>query len=446
MKKLVLNKVFCGFLTAAIIMACEAKLALAGDPSPSFATHAQTSGSRSSNYSSGGSMYAANSHTIMGDYGNSRSVSTNNANQGLIERHNFSVPNGGINSIYVPTSATNGFQKASAFSNDLPMKTAGKIIPIKPKFDSPKIIANQSGKANLIKPIPLSHPLSVPASANVLGNAAPIALNKLPPKTNLIVSALNNNFSAGTKPMAIMPNRTHPIGSQVLTELPINRVPIYWNANRSIILAAGTGMGQGGGVCTYVFMDQIPDGFNPDGTYIDWHEGGGGNVGDPTTDPIDPTTDPIDPTTDPTDPTTDPIDTNPNPDDPIKTVDDGKCLNSDIEKNLLDEVTAMLAEYVGSDGTIPYTPEELRILRELAAAQEAARAEQERQEAEAREAARAEQERQELKDDYENARMDRSRPKPLNDYGFWIPMGKDSNGEWIWEWLGPTGKNGRWKK
>ncbi|MGD0517577.1 MAG: hypothetical protein ABSA26_08585 [Thermoguttaceae bacterium] len=276
MKKLVLNKVFCGFLTAVIIMACEAKLALGSDHSPSVATHAQTSATRSSNYSSGGSMNTANSHTFMGDYG-----------------HN---------------SAANGFQKASTFSNDLPTKTAVKIISIKPKFDSRKIIANQSGKVNLIKPIPGSLTLSGTTSSGVLGSAAPIALNKVPPKTNLIISALNHNSSAGTKPMAIMPNRTHPIGSQVLTELPINRVPIYWNANRSVILAAGAGMGQGGGVCTYVLNDQSP-GDPGDGLGDSWGpqgstgEGGGGN-GDPTTDPIDPPTDPTDPPqpTNPNDP------------------------------------------------------------------------------------------------------------------------------------------------
>jgi hypothetical protein len=236
MKMLVLNKVFCSFLTAVTIMACEAKLSLAGGPSPSVATHAQTSITRSSNYSSGGSMNAANSRTFMGNYGQSAFVSTNNANQGLVERHDFSVPNGGINSVYVPTSAANGFQNSSAFSNDLPMKTAGKITPINPMFDSPKIVANQSGKVNLIKPISGSLTLSGTASSGVVGSAAPIALIKTPPKTSPIVSALNNNLSAGTHTVAISPTRTHPTGSQVLIEQPRKLVPIDLNTIRVISL------------------------------------------------------------------------------------------------------------------------------------------------------------------------------------------------------------------
>jgi hypothetical protein len=281
MKKLVLNKVFCSFLAAVTIMACEAELSLAGGPSPSVATHAQTSITRSANYSSGGSMNAANSRTFMGNYGQSRSVSTNNANQGLIARQNFSVLNGGNNSVYVPKSAANGFQKASAFNNDLPKIMVGKITPINPKFDSPKIMANHSETVNLIKPIKHPLPLSGSASSSVLGSGAPIALIKTPPKTNPIVSALNHNSSSGTKPVAIKPILTHPTGSQVHTEPPINRVAIDWNAIRTIILAAGARIGQDGGVVTQALNYRTPgdqDG-DDDGEYEDWGGGGGDGGG-----------------------------------------------------------------------------------------------------------------------------------------------------------------------
>jgi hypothetical protein len=281
MKKLVLNKVFCGFLTAVTIMACEAKLALAGGPSQGFASHAQTSGSRSSNYLSVGSMNAANSPTFMGNYGQSTFVSTNNANQGLIARHNFTVPISGNNSVYVPKSTANEFKKVSAFNNELPMKTAGKILPINTKFDSPKIIANQSRKVNLIKPISGSLALSGTASSGVQGSAAPIALIKAPPKTSPIVSALNHNSAAGTKPVAIRPILTHPTGSQVHTEPPINRAAIDWNAIRTIILAAGARIGQDGGVVTQALNYRTPGDpdDDDDGEYEDWG-GGGGDGGD----------------------------------------------------------------------------------------------------------------------------------------------------------------------
>jgi hypothetical protein len=281
MKKSVLNTVFCSFLAAVTIVACEAKLVLASGPSPSVATHAQTSITRSSNYASGGSMNAANSRTFMGNYGQSTFAATSNVNQGLNERRSFSVPNAGINSVYAPNSAANGFQKASAFSGGLPMTTAAKIIPIKPMFDSRKIIANQSGKVNLIKPIAGSLTLSGTASSVVLGSAAPIALIKTPPKTGPIVSALNHNSTAGTKPVAIKPILTHPTGSQVHTEPPINRVAIDWNAIRTIILAAGARIGQNGGVVTQALNYRTPgdpDG-DDDGEYEDWGGGGGDGGG-----------------------------------------------------------------------------------------------------------------------------------------------------------------------